>query len=522
MFPFPLFSSRRSPAVSSRRPARGRGGPDVLPAGSRRRRGVAFVYTALGLVVALMLAAVVIDIGLLYQRKAKMQRAADAAALAGAQRLAHFKTEYEAKIFAAYIAGLPQNGSYTDLQKGDFKQDGKWYDGYHYEDKNGGTFRITYPGVDSEGVAHNNWFTVSITKPQPSLFGGFWPLNRSSYGVSASATALFERKANLEIKGKGTYGVAPGPVNLSLFGPDGKYSYGDCYSTQWLDDARTEANPDYNPEGYNFLINVPADQGLTSVELFDPDCYNQDGKADASPATTTPPWPGTVDEYRSHTGGGNASNATTTQYTLYYDNGTADPSDDVEIGSRTYGNDEATDMRWNSAFEFDRNDDRYKDGNFRLNVKALSGASENGFDLRAGPKRTSTQPFKPDNGTSIQAEGHLPINFNEQGTTKMTLGTVPRGAAGGQLIIRKFDTDINSTSIVYTCDQLPGKEWTGRLAADGTSETDTINIPDSYKDAAADGVWYAEYVAGNQDTSIWDMSFTGNAPGRPGKIRLVQ
>ncbi len=104
----------------------------------------------------------------------------------------------------------------------------------------------------------------------------------------------------------------------------------------------------------------------------------------------------------------------------------------------------------------------------------------------------------------------------------MMLGKVPPQAGGSDLIIRKFDTDINSKTITYTCDKLPGKSWPGTLSTDGTFATDTLRIPDSYRSLAESGTWYAEYVAGNQDTSVWDMSYTGNGPGKPGQIRLVR
>ena len=502
----PLSLLPRAPSGRARRTNRAR----------ERRHGIAFVYTALGLAGLLMLAAVVVDLGLLYQRKAEMQRAADAAALAGAQRLANFRTSNEAYLYAGYIAGLPENGGYSKLA---YNTSGQLI----VVNKGNAKFLVTYPAKDENGVQHNNWFRVDINNTEPSLFGGMWPLKKSGYGVSASATALFERLAPLEIKGNGSYGVAPGPVNLSVFGPDGRYSYGDCYSTKFLNDGVTP-NPKYQPAGYDFLVNVPANQGVTSLEIFDPDCYNSGGATDAS-ATA-------IDEFRTRTGTGGPTNATTTQYSLIWDKGTADTSDDEVIQTKTWGYDSTTDMRWVNAFEFDRS--KYAGGNFRLNVKSLSGSSENGFDLRVGPKRnpttttvsgkttTTTPAFDPKNGATIQAEGHLPINFNISGTTKMTLGRVPAEAAGGELIITKFDTDINSLTIKYTCDKLPGMSWNGKLAADGTFETDTIKIPDSYKNTAADGTWYAEYVAGNQDTSVWDMSYTGNGPGKPGKIRLVR
>ena len=479
-----------------------------LPTRSSRRTGVAFVYTALGLAVALMMAAIVIDVGLLYQRKASMQRAADSAALAGAYSLANFGSPYEAYVAAGKMAERPENGAYTKVSSlpGSFNTN-------YVANVGKSKFIVTYPAIDEKGIQHNNWFKVTLSRPESALFGGMWPLNRSSYGVATSATALYETLAPLEIKGTGTYGVAPGPVNLSLFGPDGRYSYGDPYSTKYLNDGSD--NPSYNDKGYDFRVNIPFSNRNSTVEIFDPDCYNANGSADASADA--------IDELRTRTGNGNPSNATTTEYTLYADKGTADTSDDILIGTRSWGGAGAdSDMKWVTAFSFNRNLTIYRGSNFRLNVKSTAGSSENGFDLRAGPARTSSQSWNPDNGSSIQAEGHLPINFNVSGQIKMTLGSVPPQAGGGDLIIRKFDTDIAARTITYTCDKLPGKSWQGTLSTDGTFATDTIKIPDEYRDLTEDGTWYAEYVAGNQDTSVWDMSYTGNGPGKPGQIKLVR
>lgn len=530
----------RLPARAQRRSAQPKGAQrhSSQRHNSQRRRGVAFVYTALGLAVALMVAAIVVDVGMLYQRKASMQRAADSAALAGAYTLANFGTSNDAYLAAGGMAARPENGGYTDVKQL------PGFTSQYVANVGNSKFSVSYPATDESGIQHNNWFKVTISRPEPAMFSGMWPLNRKELGVTASATALYDTLAPLEIKGQGTYGVAPGPVNLSVFGPNGRYSYGDCYSTRFLNDGKTP-NPNYNRNGYDFIVNVPATQRQTEVEIFDPDCYNAGGATDAS-ATA-------IDEFRTQTGQGQngPTDATTTQYSLYWDHGTADPSDDVLIGTRSWGYDSTSDMKWIDAFRFDRAN--YVGGGFRLNIKSTAGSSENGFDLRAGPARDQTTTyttetyisgydsngraiystrqvptvhpapnFDPNNSNGIQAQGHLPINFNISGTTKMTLGKIPPQAGGSDLIIRKFDTDINSQSITYTCDKLPGKSWPGKLATDGTFATDTIRIPDSYRSLTESGTWYAEYVAGNQDTSVWDMSYTGNGPGKPGQIRLVR
>ena len=110
MFPPFSFSATRACALRRQRTTTSR-----LRPRQSRRRGVAFVYTALGLSVALMVAAVVVDVGLLYQRKASMQRAADSAALAGAYSLANFGNSNDAHLAAGEMAARPENGGYTRI-----------------------------------------------------------------------------------------------------------------------------------------------------------------------------------------------------------------------------------------------------------------------------------------------------------------------------------------------------------------------------------------------------------------------
>ena len=266
--------------------------------------------------------------------------------------------------------------------------------------------------------------------------------------------------------------------------------------------------------------------GNTSIEIFDPDCFNAGGIA--SPLAGS-----RIDELWQYNGAvGSLTNATTTKYTLYYDRGTPDdPTDDVEIDTRSYGNTSATDMRWNSVFNLNRDAAAYlKDaqgnavvGNFRLNVTSTSGESENGFGLRAGPTRTGSTPFNSTNGTKINGVGHIPINFNIDGTATIRLGTVPTSAAGKEVIIRKFDTDVQASNgaantVTYTCSTLPGFSYSGKLSGNGLFATDTIPVPASY----TEGVWSVTYSAGRQDTSMWDMSYTGYGPGTPGNIKLVR
>jgi hypothetical protein len=110
------------------------------------------------------------------------------------------------------------------------------------------------------------------------------------------------------------------------------------------------------------------------------------------------------------------------------------------------------------------------------------------------------------------------MNFNRSGTTTITLGYVPAAAAGSELQIRKFDTDVGGQSVVYTCDTLPGLSFPGILSGNGEFTTDTVPIPASY----TGGTWKATYSASLQDTSVWDLSYSGYGPGRPGGVKLVE
>lgn len=445
-----------------------------------RRRGSVLVYVGLGLIAFIGVASLSVDMGSLYGRKARAQTAADAAALAGAYELANFR-DSNASTAALNLSKL--NG---------------------YEDKvAGATVATTYP-VNG----NSSRFKVQVSRTEPLFFARIFGL--SSRPVTSTATAQFETQAELSI-GSGDYGQPGGSTNLSVFGPDGLYSYGDFRSTKYLDNG--QPNPDYDGKGYNFTIKVPSNYNDTVVEIYDPDCYNNGGrfvKAGVRIDELRKPWDQNQNDAVA------ASDITTTRYRLYWDkNGRGNPADLVLIGEQSYGNDASTDMQWAQAFNFNRSS--YPGGNFLMNVTSTSGSSENAFNLRAGPAGV---PFDPQNGTSITADGSVPMNFNNADSSGITLGNIPETAKGKQLTIRKFDTDVGSKSVSYTYTMPDGTVSApipGVLAGNGQFATDTITLPDDY----AGGLWKATYTAGANDTSVWSMSFEGEE-GKPGPIRLVE
>jgi hypothetical protein len=232
-----------------------------------------------------------------------------------------------------------------------------------------------------------------------------------------------------------------------------------------------------------------------------------------------------VDEIRSPPGSphpglpSGQSNVTRTRYQLFAPDDTPnDVSDDTLIAEATYGTNTNTDMKWVTppGFEIDVTD--YGPGNYRLNVKAIAGASENGFNLRAGPP--GYDYANPANtpelfNAHMSAVGLLPTNFNQSGVITTALGRIPSEAATLKVHVNKFDTDVGAKSVTYS-DEL-GNTWSGTLSANGTWKEDVFTVPEDYPGSNL----FATYTAGNQDTSVWYMYFEGYLPGQPGRVRLV-
>ncbi|MEO7994522.1 MAG: TadG family pilus assembly protein, partial [bacterium] len=362
---------------------------------------------------------------------------------------------------------------------------------------------------------HTGYYQVTITHPVNMFFAPLLGVNNST--VRAKATASVTSPLPINIGGGGnTYGTN-GIQNLSVFGKYGQYSYGDAFSPAWLDNG--QVNPLYNPDGYDFKVTIPANysaiNGTNTVkmELFDPETWNVGNATDAGA--------GKMDEIRAAPGGGHpqpSSQYTTTKYSLYAPSNTPnDPTDDILIATATYGpsTTSTTDMKWVTPTGFQFNKNTYGSGAYRLNVVSLDGSSENGFNLRAGPPLTGSQTFNPNNGTKVEATGSLPINFNVSGTVDIELGDLPAATAGSKVYIDKFDTDVGATSIQYYDDH--GHTWPGVLSGNGTWKLDVLNIPTGY----TGGKLKARYVAGAQDTSVWQMYFDGTLTGGPSELRLV-
>lgn len=496
-----------------------------------RRKGQTLALVALMIVpVLLPMAAYVVDMSYLYKRKADAQKAADAAALAGAYMLE--KGRFQTPPGASTAACGGNTDTYADCKA------------LAIAKSNG--FDVNNVKVAMTGTTpwqgNDDWYHVVITSQEPVIFAGIvgFPTGK----VAATATAYFAKPVTIPIDPQ-YYGVNTGPVTYSLFGPDSQHDNGDPFSPKLLMDG--SPNPQYNPNGYNFKVKVPSNYATINgtsqvqVEIYDPDCYNPNGQSNAGANT--------VDELRTPTGTspGTLANATTTQYTLIWDKDgnpdNPDANDHVQIAQQSYGAVGDTDLQWVTPPSFTFDASQYTVGSVRVNAASSAGSSENGFNLRAGPPHDTTAlannlgatsvmteaawhdqlsgapgtTGQGKNGTNVAALGDLPMNFNVTGTADIILGYVPPSAANGQFSVTKFDTDVGAVSVYYTCDSLPGQTFPGVLAGDDQFVTDTITLPANY----SGGNWHAFYNAGSNDTSNWSLSY-GHGNGSPGRIALVQ
>lgn len=450
------------------------------------QRGSTIAWVAVLTVVSIGMASLVVDVGFIQRERARMQRAADAAALAGAKQLPY---EDMALIRARDLA---------------------MENGYTHGDEN-----TSVNGVRNPDGMHSGWYEVEISKPINYFLAPIMGYN--SGVVTASATASYTSPLPMYISGSsGEYGTN-GIMNLSCFGPYAPYSYGDCHSVQWLNNG--DDNPYYNEDGYNFMLEVKDDyfakNGTNEIEVqvFDPDTWNIGNANDAGA--------GKVDEIRYAPGSPHpqpSSKYTTTRFQLFSPDETpGDFEDDSMIAEATWEpGDNWSDMQWITPGGWDFNLADHGYGKYRINVMTQDGSSENGFNLRAGaPGSLSEENWFPDNGTEITALGNLPINFNATGTVDVDLGYIPPEAAGFNVYVNKFDTDVGAKSVLYYDEY--GNTWPGELSGNGTFKIDVITIPEGYPG----GRIFAEYQAGCQDTSVWELYFDGRLDDSPAELRLV-
>jgi len=482
-----------------------------------RRRGISLWLFVASLPVITGACGLVIDMGQLYARRAQAQRAADAAALAGADvsgdPSANALVVSTALEYAA-LNGFDPNSSSKPAR-----------------------VRVVPSNSGDGKTGFDDSVYVSVSSDEPVYFapicegllramGKGNDAVRFSRVVSASARA--ESITHLPLSMGGYYGMSDpnkSPANLSVFGPDAHYNYGDAYSTMF--DESGNPNPLYDKTGgvSTFSANVTqayvssTKDSLVHFQIFDPDCYSAGGTD--SYDEIRPPNP--LNHYDATHPPLHSQDATTTQYTLVKDGRT--------IAQISYGADEKTNEKWVEPPGFTVDTRTYGTGDYKIEVKSTDGSSENGFLLRAGPTEGLTMDDATWNNTygdklgtdpnnvavPISAKDHLQLNFTKSGVTTFQLGFVPKAYADKTIGVSKFDVDVGSTDLVYSCDALPGQTFKGVLPnpGNGVWSTDNIKLPADYKG----GNWSATYTAGAGDTSDWSLLAQG---GGDKEVRLVE
>ncbi len=260
---------------------------------------------------------------------------------------------------------------------------------------------------------------------------------------------------------------------------------------------------------------------------------------------------------------------TVTEYTLYYFKTRGDGSvERRDLARYTKGGaetDSDTDLRWvcpggsmpgdapavpdgwsGSSYSFTW--DPASDGNFEidlstevpgiyvnpsdgkrslfLDVRGVRGASENGFDLWAGPRYKTTPSevnarnvdivltrgdYHSSAGATFFGLGHLPMNSNYQEVVTLTLAYVPAAWEGRTIRVSAFDNDAGAQNVVFLFDTIPPEDWhhIGQLSGNNTWYHNDFTIPSVPTHTFYGGYLQAIYSAGAHDTFGW--AITGEA-----------
>lgn len=490
-----------------------------------RRRGISTFLFVGSLPVIFGITGLVIDLTNLYTRRAVAQRASDAAALAGAMI---------SRVDSTTASGTNDTEIIREAK--------------NYANRNG--YSDDETNVDPHVAGQMGKVAVTVGRNERVFFTPvleFMLGSNPAYSRRVVSSATAEKIVNTALDLGGDYGTTTGASNPAVFGPYAKHSYGDPYSVLYhdngiLNDAANisqnkgtgwDQTSKYDPGGYTYTMKVTptfaASNSAVRVQLYDPDGYDsKDGQS--------------LDEiHNDYAGPTKPSMAEAkTQYTIYkvQSNGTLQ-----QIATKEYGNDQATDAAylksqgkdpWITPDGFKIPLAQYGPGEYKIRVKSVDGSSENGYNLRAGPdytgdlSETEWNNLYGDKGGSspqsiavpIKADNHLQMNFTRTDHVKVRLGYLPPDVAGKQISVTKFDTDVGSSNIRYSYVDKNGvsKDAGGASYLDNRNDywsQNTVNVPSDF----TGGYWYAEYDAGQNDTSSWSIKYPGLGDG---SVKLVK
>ena len=464
----------------------------------------------------------VIDLGRLHATRSQAQRAADAAALAGAHTSGTDNTGVETKA----LLYAKRNGFSTD--RGDSV-----------------VVTANFDSGAAANAANINTVRVQIKRNEPVYFAPVaetllsflgWSDGAAQFNRVVGTKAVARKFVYLPMSTGGSYGIASGSqsvVNNIINGPYAAYDDADPYSGKYLLDG--SLNPRYAEFGgnQNFSFNVSDDfqknssDGKVYLQIFDPGAtsYPHNGYIRQTPkfpaGVTAPPY-----------------GITTTKYEIIK-NGNV-------IASKEYGPgvDSTSDMQWATPDTFALDLNTYGTGDYQVRVSTSDGNTSNNYALRAGPveglalddlawndKFGDKLGTDPNNvAVPMAADGRLTIGFQTNGTASLKLGYLGKQFAGRTVQVSHFDLDIGATGLHYTIDSLPNTTFPGsmpqghidgarNIPGNGLWATDTITLPDDFQG----GNLQAQYSAGvnnlGKDGSAWELFGEGDGDGF---VRLIE
>lgn len=381
-----------------------------------RDGGYAAVLTALILVPLLGFAGFAVDIGAWYSRASAIQRAADAAALAG-------------------VVYQPDITSATAAARAEATRNGFTHgvDGIEVRVTDLGDNQLEVEIVDTDADMYfASLFLDNVTigrqalaeYNEPVAMGS--PTNTIGHQMPSGCDELIETGSC----------AGPGPGwFLDVGGPLTGHSSGEAITTQCLwnyGGSCDYLNPDYDPSGYVFAIDVPAAAvgSPVTIQVFDPSHYSWGGK-------NIPRW------------GGDGQH-TVLEFAVFDADGlgiTQPETTPVAGCTKVYApdNDPTEVLEWNTLCTFTPTQaDIYP---LRIRTEGFTGANAagttlDGFSMRA----TSASGIHP----SFYALEYLPMFSNAPTVTTFTFAEIVDDHAGKTIRMRLFDAGDSSQSGTFT------------------------------------------------------------------------
>jgi hypothetical protein len=227
--------------------------------GRHRNRGQVLVLFAGSILLLLMMAAVVVDVSWYWVNSLRVQRAADAAALAGAVMLPNRVPDaYQLANEEATKNGYTASAKVTVTPHWD-KSQPRQLD--VTIDARADTFFMRVVGISSIAISRTGKAEFTLPAPMGS------PQNY--YGVGFYESKTGAQPVNDPLTGKP---LASQGFWGAMFTSGGLRENGDRYGPAYLGNgvagkAKGDPNPDYDPDGYDYIVEVGPNG---EVRLFDP------------------------------------------------------------------------------------------------------------------------------------------------------------------------------------------------------------------------------------------------------------